>query len=242
MLATQVTAMLFAAGLGTRLKPFTNSHPKALAQVNGKPLLQHNIEKLRDAGITTIVVNVHHFAEQIMEFLTANNNFGCSIIISHETPNVLETGGGLVFAAHHFAAPTILIVNCDILSTIDYAQLLHEHIAQNNVATLAVTVRNSGRKLLFDTSNNMVGWCNETTHEIKLPVPCALPVAKSFSGIHCVQKSLINSITQQDKFSMIDVYLDLCKTMQIKAYDHSHDVLIDVGKPEAITTAELYFK
>lgn len=242
MLATQVTAMLFAAGLGTRLKPFTNSHPKALAQVNGKPLLQHNIEKLRNAGITTIVVNVHHFADQIIDFLTANNNFGCTIIISQEMPNVLETGGGLVFAAHHFATPTILIVNCDILSTIDYVQLIQQHIVQNNAATLAVTTRDSGRKLLFDASNNMVGWRNETTHETKLPVACMLPIAKAFSGIHCIQKSLISSITQQGKFSMIDVYLDLCKTMQIKAYDHSHDVLIDVGKPEAIVAAELYFK
>ncbi len=233
--------MLFAAGLGTRLKPFTNTQPKAMALVNGKPLLQHNIEKLRNAGITFIVINVHHFAEQIINFLALNNNFDCTIVISYETPNVLETGGGLAFAAHHFTTPHILIVNCDILSTINYTQLIAQHINSSNDATLAVTNRVTSRNLLFNATTNLVGWCNTATYEIKLPVPCTQPINKAFSGIHIIKKTLINAITQQGKFSMIDVYLDLCTTLKIKNYDHSNDVLVDVGKPEAIIEAEKYF-
>lgn len=236
-----IGAMLFAAGLGTRLKPFTNTQPKAMALVNGKPLLQHNIEKLRNAGITFIVVNVHHFAEQIIDFLSLNNNFGCTIIISHETPNVLETGGGLAFAAHHFTMPHILIVNCDILSTINYTQLIEQHISSTNDATLAVMDRVTSRNLLLDNATNLVGWCNTATNEIKLPVPCTHPISKAFSGIHIIKNTLISAITQQGKFSMIDVYLDLCTTLNIKSYDHSNDVLVDVGKPEAIVEAEKHF-
>jgi N-acetyl-alpha-D-muramate 1-phosphate uridylyltransferase len=239
---TNITAIIFAAGLGTRLKPFTDSNPKALAMVNGKPLLQHNIIKLRDAGITTIVVNVHHFADKIISFLQQNNNFGCTILISHETPNVLETGGGLVFAAHYFTTANVLIVNCDILSTIDYKLLIQQHINLDNDATLAVSNRASSRNLLFDAHDNLVGWCNTTSNETKLPIPCKVPISKAFSGIHVIKTSLISCIKQQGKFSMIDVYLDVCTTLIIKAYDHSSDILIDVGKPEAITKAELYFK
>ncbi|QES92918.1 nucleotidyltransferase family protein [Empedobacter brevis] len=235
-------AMIFAAGLGTRLKPFTESHPKALALVNGKPLLQRNIEYLRAAGINEIVINVHHFADQIMVFLEENNYFGIEITISDETDQVLETGGGLVKAKANFDED-FLVMNVDILTDLDLTELIKSHQKNNALATLAVSNRNSSRKLYFNEQNELKGWRNlKTAEEIKAVNSLDNLRDLAFSGIHVIHPNLFDKITEKGKFSIMKVYMDLMKTESILGFDHSGGVLIDVGRPESVIEAEQYFK
>ncbi len=237
-----IQAMIFAAGLGTRLKPFTNNHPKALAPVNDVPLLQRNIAYLKSFGIHRFVINVHHFANQIIDFLEANNNFGCEILISHEIPDVLETGGGLVFAKPLLTAPNILIYNCDMLTNMQVDKLIDAHLKSQADATLAITNRKSTRNLLFNEHLALVGWQNTEKKEQRITITNTVQNAFAFSGIHMVNKEFIDKITQQGKFSMIDAYLERCKYDKIFGFNHSNDILIDVGKPESLVRAESIFK
>ncbi|WP_312557413.1 nucleotidyltransferase family protein [Empedobacter brevis] len=235
-------AMIFAAGLGTRLKPFTENHPKALALVNGKPLLQRNIEYLRAAGINEIVINVHHFADQIIEFLEENNYFGIEITISDETDQVLETGGGLVKAKANFDGD-FLVMNVDILTDLNLTELIKSHQENNALVTLAVSDRNSSRKLYFNEQNELKGWRNlKTTEEIKAVNSLDNLRNLAFSGIHVIHPNLFDKITEKGKFSIMKVYMDLMKTESILGFDHSGGVLIDVGRPESVIEAEQYFK
>lgn len=235
-------AMIFAAGLGTRLKPFTENHPKALALVNGKPLLQRNIEYLRAAGINEIVINVHHFADQIMVFLEENNYFGIEITISDETDQVLETGGGLVKAKANFNED-FLVMNVDILTDLNLTELIKSHQENNALVTLAVSDRNSSRKLYFNEQNELKGWRNlKTEEEIKAVNSLDNLRNLAFSGIHVIHPNLFDKITEKGKFSIMKVYMDLMKTESILGFDHSGGVLIDVGRPESVIEAEQYFK
>lgn len=236
------TAMIFAAGLGTRLKPWTDHHPKALALVNGKPLLQRNIEYLKSFGINNILINVHHFADQIFDFLEKHNNFGCAIQISHEKDEALETGGGLKYAAPLLkSAKRFLIINADILTDLNIGAMLQFHLQHNPIATLAVTNRNSSRCFLFNEKHQLCGWQNNKTGEERIAVFSSLNIPMAFSGIHIIDHSIFSLITETGKFSMVDLYLRLCKDHPIIGYDHSNDILVDVGKPESITIAEKYF-
>ncbi|MDM1073983.1 nucleotidyltransferase family protein [Empedobacter brevis] len=235
-------AMIFAAGLGTRLKPFTENHPKALALVNGTPLLQRNIEYLRAAGINEIVINVHHFADQIMVFLEENNYFGIKITISDETDQVLETGGGLVKAKANFDED-FLVMNVDILTDLNLTELIKSHQENNALVTLAVSDRNSSRKLYFNKQNELKGWRNlKTAEEIKAVNSLDNLRDLAFSGIHVIHPNLFDKITEKGKFSIMKVYMDLMKTESILGFDHSGGVLIDVGRPESVIEAEQYFK
>lgn len=236
--------MILAAGLGTRLKPWTDHHPKALAIVNGKSLLQRNVEYLQSYGITNVVVNVHHFANQIMEAITQNKGWGSNIIISDETNEVLETGGGLLKAQNLLPKEgDFILMNCDILTNLNLQLLLEQHQMNKAIATLAVCKRETSRYLLINTKNELVGWCNEKTCETKLSIdtPDNEITKVAFSGIHIINASLFNVIHFTGKFSMIDVYLDVCKNYTIQTYDHSNDILLDVGKPESIAKAEQLF-
>lgn len=235
------SAMIFAAGLGTRFKPWTDKHPKALAVINGKSLLQRNIEYLQQAGITNVVVNVHHFSDQILFALEKNKGWGSNISISDETDEVLETGGGLKKAMPLFNTDNIVIINVDILTDLDLKKMMQFHLSQNPIATLAVTGRSTSRYFLFDEQSNLCGWRNVKTGEEKISRQTPVTIPKAFSGIHIVNKSLLSQIKQQGKFSMVDVYLDLAKTETIKGFDHSGSKFIDVGKPEAVATAEALF-
>lgn len=235
-------AMIFAAGLGTRLKPFTENHPKALALVNGTTLLQRNIEYLRAAGINEIVINVHHFADQIMVFLEENNYFGIEITISDETDQVLETGGGLVKAKANFDED-FLVMNVDILTDLNLTELIKSHQENNALVTLAVSDRNSSRKLYFNEQNELKGWRNlKTEEEIKAVNSLDNLRNLAFSGIHVIHPNLFDKITEKGKFSIMKVYMDLMKTESILGFDHSGGVLIDVGRPESVIEAEQYFK
>jgi N-acetyl-alpha-D-muramate 1-phosphate uridylyltransferase len=236
-------SMIFAAGLGTRLKPFTENAPKALAVVNEKPLLQRNIEYLKGYGFKEFVLNVHHFPDQIISFLDKNDNFGCKVIISDETKELLETGGGLKKASIHLKGnEPFLVMNVDILTNLDVSEMIKYHQENSALATLAVTERVTSRYFLFNEKEELCGWKNIKTGEEKIRRNEKNLIPKAFSGIHIIEPAIFDLMNQEGKFSMVDVYLDLCLHLRIKAYDHTNDILIDVGKPEAIEEAEKNFK
>jgi MurNAc alpha-1-phosphate uridylyltransferase len=236
-------AMIFAAGMGTRLKPFTENHPKALAVVNNIPLLQRNIEYLKSFGINEFVINVHHFPEQITTFLNKNNNFNSKITISDESDALLETGGGLKKAATYLkGSEPFLVMNVDMLTNLDLGKMITFHKHSNAFATLAVTARTTSRYFLFNNKEELCGWQNTKTGEKKIKRSEANLTPKAFSGIHIIEPVIFDLMKQEGKFSMVDVYLDLCNQQTIKGYDHSSDLLIDVGKPESVIQAEELFK
>lgn len=229
--------------MGTRLKPFTDQHPKALAVVNDKTLLQRNIEYLAAFGIKDIIVNVHHFANQIIDLLKQHKGFGSNIIISDESDAILETGGGLKKAAWFFEKEIepFVVLNADVLTDMNLGEMIAQHRKQNSLATLAVTTRTTSRYFLFNESNNLCGWKNIQTGEQKMSRESKIITQKAFSGIHLISPQIFSLIKMEGKFSMVDVYLELAKTHAIAAFDHSHSKFIDVGKPESILKAEKLF-
>jgi NDP-sugar pyrophosphorylase family protein len=238
-------AMIFAAGLGTRLKPFTDHHPKALAMVNGKSLLERNILYLQQHGIYEVIVNVHHFADQIIEAVAVNRGWGSSITISDETAVVLETGGGLMKARTFLENENYFVVmNADILTDMLLSSMIAVHVKNKPLATLAVSDRQSSRCLLFDDNNKMVGWRNKNTGEQKGFLSNNNPATvkeKAFSGIHVISNTIFSKSSFDGKFSMIDLYLDLCGANIIQSFDHTGSSFIDVGRPESIVVAEKLF-
>jgi MurNAc alpha-1-phosphate uridylyltransferase len=235
-------AMILAAGLGTRLKPFTEQHPKALAIINGKSLLQRNIEYLASFGITDVIVNVHHFPDQITDAIKKNNGFGSKIIISDEKDEVLETGGGLMKAQKYLAdSDPFVLLNVDILTDLDIGKMVEQHIASKALATLAVTNRKTNRYFLFNDLGTLCGWKNIKTGEQKISKEANKYFSKAFSGIHVISPAIFPLIKMEGKFSMVDVYLQLCKTHTITGFDHSTTKFIDVGRPENIVIAEEIF-
>lgn len=233
-------AILFAAGLGTRLKPFTDNHPKALAKVNGKTLLERNIEYLKSYGISEFVINVHHFANQIVDFLEKNENFGVKIQISDETSELLETGGGLVKAKDLLGNEPFLVMNVDILTDLNISELMKFHWYHQPLVTLAVSDRKSSRKLLFEENNQLKGWKNLNSGERIIASEKPL-TEKAFSGIHIINPEIFKKMPNSGKFSIMTTYMELMKTEKILGFDHSGGVLVDVGKPESIAEAEKIF-
>lgn len=235
-------ALLLAAGLGTRLKPFTDHHPKALAPVHGRSLLEWNIRNLQRFGIYDIVVNVHHFADQIVRLLEQESGFGSRIEISDETDTVLETGGGLLKAGHFFAhEKSMLVMNVDMLTNADIGKMTEHHQNSNALATLAVQQRTSSRYFLFDHSMILKGWKNVQTGEQKPATVDEQTTPFAFSGIQVLDTAILHKIDRSGKFSLVDVYLDLCTTENIRGLDHTGDILLDVGKPESLVKAETLF-
>lgn len=235
--------MILAAGLGTRLKPFTDKHPKALAIVNGKTILQRNIEYLASFGIKEVIVNVHHFADQIIDLIKSKNGFRSTISFSDETNEVLETGGGIKKAAWFFEKDQepFIVMNVDILTDMNLEQMILQHRKINALATLAVSSRITSRYFLFDEKNHLCGWKNEKTGEQKISKESKDYLQKAFSGIQVLSPKIFSLIKMEGKFSMVDAYLDLAKTKDIMAFDHSGSKFIDVGKPESILKAEQLF-
>lgn len=240
-----MNAMIFAAGLGTRLKPLTDTMPKAMVPINGKPLIQILIERLKAIGVTEIVVNVHHFAQQIIDFINANNSFGINITFSDETQQLLETGGGLKKAAQLFSNDKpILVHNVDILSNADLLSLYNNAPS----TTLLVSQRPTQRYLLFDHANRLVGWTNIATGEIKSPYPdikASYPELKkyAFSGIQIFYPSLLPLMSDwHGKFSIIDFYLSICHKTPILCHLDPQLQLLDVGKLDTIKKADEYVK
>ncbi|MFA6811988.1 MAG: nucleotidyltransferase family protein [Bacteroidaceae bacterium] len=238
-------AMIFAAGLGTRLKPLTDYTPKALIKVGGEPLLKRLVDKMKDAGVTDIVVNVHHLADQIEQYITAQHQFGINVRISNERDCLLETGGGLKNAVPLFHGDRpILIHNVDILSNVDLAVFYAQNCMYD--ATLLVSERETFRYLLFNDDNCLVGWTNIRTGEVKSPFPHL--VVKScrkyaFAGIHLFSPRLFPEMdVWKGKFSIVDFYLSICNRVKIHACVGSNLHLLDVGKQETLIAAEEFIR
>jgi N-acetyl-alpha-D-muramate 1-phosphate uridylyltransferase len=234
--------MIFAAGLGTRFKPWTDKHPKALAVVNGKSLLQRNIEYLQQYGITEVVVNVHHFADQITDAVKKNNGWGSKIIISDETNEVLETGGGLLKAKNLLAGDEPFVtINVDILTDLSIKRLLDYHKDYKPLISFGVTNRNTSRYFLFDEYDRLCGWRNKKTKEEKIVIDKPNLVERAYSCVVVFEPKVFSLIKQQGKFSLVETYLDLAKENLILGYEHTGDRLVDVGKPESVAVAEQLF-
>ena len=242
-------AMIFSAGLGTRFKPWTDKHPKALAVVNGKTLLQRNIEYLSGNGFKKVIVNVHHFAEQVKSAVKENNGWGSEVIISDETNEVLETGGGLLKAKSLFEKNKPFITcNVDVLTDMDIRKLISFHQQQKALISFGVTQRKTSRYLLFDEYDRLWGWRNEKTGEEKGPHldwPAerrAKLIPKAYSCVVVFNYEVFSLISQTGKFSLMDVYLDLAAEHRIMGFDHTGDKWVDVGRPESVAVAEGLFK
>ena len=237
--------MIFAAGLGTRLKPMTDHMPKALVPVAGKPMLEHVILKLIASGFDEIVINVHHFAEQIIDFLKEKNNFGIKIWISDETEELLDTGGGIKKASSLLNEP-FLVHNADILSNVDLKALYDFHIASENDATLLVSPRKMVRYLLFDQTNRLCGWINKDTLQTKPEGFIYQPEEQqeyAFGGIHIISPSLFKYMEGwTGKFSIMDFYLQTCQKAKLGGYAKEDLQLIDIGKPDTLAKAEEFLK
>lgn len=238
--------MIFAAGLGTRFKPWTDHHPKALAEVNHKPLLQRNIEYLQQYGIQDVIVNVHHFAGQIEDAVACHKGWGSRVVISDEREVVLETGGGLLKARELFTpGERFLTCNADILTDLNIRKLLRFHETQQALISFGVTGRPSSRVLLFDEENRLCGWRNVQTGEERISIAKPGLVAKAYSCVVVFNYEVFELMKKagfNGKFSLIDVYLKLAANHRILGYDHSGDRLVDVGKPESVGKAEELFK
>ena len=235
-------AMIFAAGLGTRFKPWTDNHPKALALVNNKSLLQRNIEYLQEYGIKEVVVNVHHFADQIIDAVRMNNGWGSHIIISDERDEVLETGGGLLKAKELLKSDKPFItLNADILTDLSISDLLSHHKKNNALITFGISNRTSSRNFLFDDNNRLCGWENNVTGEKKISIVKDHLKPMAYSCVAIFDPAVFELIPQQGKFSLTETYLSLAADHLILGYEHTGDRFIDVGKPESVAKAEQLF-
>lgn len=241
-------AMIFAAGLGTRLRPLTNTLPKALVPIAGRPMLEHVILKLKASGFDDITVNIHHLGQQIIDFLKANDNFGVSIHISDERGNLLDTGGGIKKARAFLDndSEPFLVHNVDILSNVDLKDLFSHHVGSGCKATVLVSQRQTSRYLVFDVQNRLCGWINKKTGETK-PQDFVYDENQhqclAFSGIHVLSPEIFRLMEAPcwgDKFSIIDFYLSACRSINICGYVDSGLQLIDIGKPETLVEAEQF--
>lgn len=231
--------MIFAAGLGTRLRPLTNDRPKAMVKLAGKPLLEHVILKMRQAGIGRIVINVHHFADQIEDFLYQHHYTEQDVVVSDERNGLLDTGGGLWKARSLFTpGESVLIHNVDILSDIHLAEVMEWHRVHGDYATLVMRDSTPGRGLRFDHSGLLKGWENDITGEQRI-VDDGFQKARnySFCGVHIVGPRFLQNMVHQGCFSIIDEYLAQAKAHPVEMFYYP-GFFIDLGTPEAIAEAE----
>lgn len=252
-------ALIFAAGLGTRLKPWTDFHPKALAPVGGRPMLGRVIEKLKGCGIREFVVNVHHFADQIADYLRQQDNLGVDITLSDESDLLLDTGGGLLYARRLLGgSEPVLIHNADILTDFDLGAMQSHACASGAMATLLVKERHTQRYLAFDSAGRMRGWRNLATGQVRPDGAdldgCCL---RAFGGVHIVSseifdrlaiynESLLSNEARRDtldgvcKFSITDFYIDNCHANDFMAYEPATPYnWIDIGKADSLDQANL---
>lgn len=242
-------AMIFAAGLGTRLYPITESIPKAMVEVGGKPMLGRVIEKLKAADITEIVINVHHFADKIEDYLRSQSNFGLNITVSDERDLLLDTGGGVRKATSLLRGPEpILLHNADILTDFDLKSMLAFHKRTKADATLMVSERTSSRYLLFDFENRMRGWQNTKTGEVRPSAidPSSL-LPRAFGGVHIISNQVLDRLEEyrpgEKKFSITPFYIDACRDLSITGYEPEETSRwFDIGKPETLEQARNCFQ
>lgn len=241
-------AMIFAAGLGTRLKPLTEHMPKAMVPVAGTPMLERVIVKLKDAGFTEIVINIHHFGQQIIDFLQARQNFGITIHVSDERGELLDTGGGIKKARPFLDGnEPFLVHNADILSEVDLNAFYQTHLNNDAEATLLVSQRNTTRYLLWDENYQLNGWINKSTGEVK---PEGLIYREgslkelAFGGIHVISPSIFRYMENErwnGKFPIIPFYLSICNEARIQGFPLQDVKWFDIGKPETLAQAEAFY-
>ena len=248
-------AMIFAAGLGSRLKPFTDYHPKALVEIGGKPMLGRVIEKLKSYGVNEIVVNVHHFAEQIIDYIQSNNQFGVTIHISDETDRLLDTGGGILAARRWLTGCDPFIVhNADILTDFDLKNMYDFYESRQSMATLLVAERKTKRYLLFDPDNlRMEGWVNIESGELRPRTITQYDslIRRAFGGVHIVSPDIFPELqrfadkidnSSIPKFSITDFYISRCADLNILGFEPTMPYRWhDIGKPEALMAANMDF-
>ena len=229
----RVTALIFAAGLGTRLYPLTASRPKAMVKYQDKPLIEWALEKVASAGVRDVIVNVHHFADQIIDFVRSYP-FDGRIRISDERAYLRDTAGGLKFAEPlYMDSDVLLLYNVDILSTIDLRKMLAHHMDSGADVTLAVRQRQTARYFVFNQEDmRLCGWKNVKTGEEIMPVTPAVPVELAFSGIHILNRSFVDRIPSVEKHSLTPLYLQNADHFRILGYQHQEDEWMDVGKYE----------
>ena len=238
--------MIFAAGLGTRLKPLTDHMPKALVPVAGKPMLEHVIEKLKASGFDEIVINIHHFGSQIVDFLKAKDNFGIRIWISDETEELLDTGGGIKKASTYFDEP-FLVHNADILSNVDLKAMYDHHLKSDDDVTLLVSPRKTTRYLIFDEEDHLQGWVNKDTLQTKPEGFVYRPEVQkeyAFGGIHIISPTLFNYMGDEwtGKFPLMDFYLKTCHEARLGNYVKEDLQLLDIGKQDTLAKAEEFIR
>lgn len=234
-------AMILAAGLGTRLKPITLTKPKALVEIDGITLLEYSIRHLKRYGFNEIIINVHHFADQILEFLEKKKNFDIHITISDEREKLLDTGGGLKNASYFFNDnKPFLMYNVDILSDINLSNLYITHIDSKAMVTLAVRGRKTSRYFLFDQAGCLCGWKNMSTNEIIITPRSVFKLQPfAFSGIQVINPEFLEMLSlNEGAFSITDVYIKLCANYKIIAYNHDSSFWMDLGTIESINAAE----
>lgn len=232
-------AILLAAGLGARLMPITKNTPKALVKIQGKPLIEHQLEKLKADGFAEVLINVHHFGNQIIDFLNIHNNFGLEIHISDEKDKLLDTGGALKKASDFILGKeAVLIHNVDVIGDLALNLMMETHIKSGALATLAVRKRDSSRYLYFDAENKLCGWENLKSGEKKGDCRRKRTVRAAFSGIHIISPKIIELFPSEEKFSIIDLYVSLSKAHSILAYFHDDNLWLDVGTHESLAKAE----
>ena len=246
-------AMIFAAGLGTRLKPYTDHCPKAMVEVAGRPMIAHQLEKLHKAGFGRVVINVHHYAEQIIDYVNANNGFGLDVAFSDERGQLLDTGGGIRKALPLFTPESpVLIHNVDIFSNADLAALYKDHVDNGDDASLLVSERSTSRYFVFNDENHLVGWKNLQTGEVRtsfdelqttlkqLEKDDELYRLRAFSGIHVISPTLFPLLEQQGEvFSITNFYWQNSLKQRIRCIEAPKNFQwVDAGKPEALKRAE----
>jgi len=243
-------ALIFAAGLGTRLRPWTNDRPKALVEVAGRPLLQHVIERVAAAGFNDITINIHHYGELIIDFVERNNAFGLNIHISDERDLLLDTGGGILKARQFLDGDEpFLVHNADILTDLDLAKLYDNHISSNALATILVKQRDTQRYFLLDQDDRLRGWTNIATGEVRPPELGQTDELTrwAFGGVHVISPDVFPLLAHYSrqagsKFSITPFYIDQCKHHVITGYHPDSDYTwLDVGKPDTLELArQLY--
>lgn len=233
-------AMILAAGLGTRLLPLTADKPKALIEVNGKTLLEICINNLISFGFNQIIVNVHHHAQQVIDFLR-NSDFNAQIDISDETERLLDTGGALVHARKFLdQGDPFLVHNVDIISNIDLYYLFQYHLNSMALASLALSKREASRVFLFDEQMALSGWRNMITGKVIITNPSKVLTAFAFSGIHVISPEIFNYLPSKGEFSIVDAYLKISKEFLIQGVDLSRFDVIDVGNPDSLQIASRF--
>jgi len=232
-------AFILAAGLGTRLFPYTSGKPKALVELKGKTLLERAIRKVSELEVSEIIVNIHHFGDQIINFLGENKNFGLPVTISDEREKLLDTGGAILKARPLLEEKEpFLLYNVDVLSTVNLSELLLFHKNNGGLATLSVRKRKTDRYLLFNQEMLLSGWRNVNTGEEKLSRPDVDLKDFAFSGIQIIQPGIFPLITESGKFSLIQMYLRLAKTEAIYGYFDTSELWMDLGKPAQLEEAK----